>query len=223
MIKAIALVLVGLIVGFAAAALFRGRQITMTVVKGLPNKAPATIIMKKDVIKWTDAASNPLSVRFDYASPCAEGVDQLISTCTVNVPNGMFAYSCANDVCPDPEVPVGSDYGGNRMKPIPTPAVNPPGFNPLVAVYCSRGTPNTASAAPQTATAAQAFNWLGVGSPAPDWTVSDVAAGVCREGTSFSPANSLCTVQPGRTGSYTYRVHITGCPTPDGTGSLTIR
>jgi hypothetical protein len=222
------LVVCALAVGFGLGALkyckpaAAGRAITMTIIRDLPNKAPATIINKGDVLTWTKPDQSPLKVKFDFASPCSEGVGILINTCHVNVPNGMFIYSCDQDVCPDPEVPVGSEYLYRGTGSLPT--VNAKGFNPLVAVYCNASvTPNVAAAAPQTATAGQVFNWLGVGSPAPDWTVTGVGAGVCQEGTSFSRGNSKCTVQPGKTGTYTYQVHVNGCATPDSSATLTIQ
>jgi hypothetical protein len=224
MIKTTSVVVCGFALGFAALALeacsSKSREITMTMVRGLPDKAPAPIINKGDVLTWT-AGGKQIDVEFDYVSPCTEGVNKMISSCTVNVPSGMFSYVCEMNVCPDPEVPVGSDVHSGTM--YTARATNPTGYRQPVPVYCNN---NMATAAPQVATAGQSFNWLGEGSPQPEWTATlrADAAGVCSatEGLNFNPDKSKCTVQPGHTGAYTYDLTVTGCTTSAGTGSLTI-
>jgi hypothetical protein len=227
MIRKIAIVACGFALGFWALALEScnsGRQITMTLVRGLPDKAPTPIFNQGDVLTWTKPDGTQTQVEFDFVSPCKEGVNKMIASCTVNVPSGMFSYTCGSpNICPDPEVPVGEGYNPRARSLAIVP--NPTGFIQPVPVYCN--TSSVATAAPQVATAGNAFNWLGEGSPQPTWTVTlrTGATGVCMEGLSFNPDNSKCTVQPGHASGtpYTYDLTVTGCGTTSGTGTLTIQ
>jgi len=201
------------------------RAITI-VASSLAGKEPSPIFQNGDVLTWQDPQGHAITANFRIVTPCHEG--KSVQTCTIDVPSGhgSFNYLCSPNICPDPEVPVGSDVvrAPFSATSTPPPFVGAPAYANPVDIYCDTTvTPNIAKADPpaQTASVGQAFSWEGVGDGPPVWTVTFASGQACSQGTSFSKDNPTCTPQTANT--YTYTIHVNNCGTTDGSATLTIQ
>ncbi|MBZ5578361.1 MAG: hypothetical protein LAP40_17490 [Acidobacteriia bacterium] len=195
----------------------RATQVQIQVIPGFNKTFP--VVRQGDVITWTTAQGQPMQVKFDPLSPCAQSDGNPTATCHVSVAGGMYPYDC--DQCDDPVIPVGSSTDnqlrGQRF------VANVRSASPLFdGVYCDSST-KTASAVPETATTGSQFQWIGAGNPAQWWVTLD--QGTCQGYTEFGTRNGQykCTVMQSTPGMYMYKVHVDGCATPDGTAQLTIK
>jgi hypothetical protein len=205
------------------ALLMCGCQKTTYYVTASPNQ-PGKVVLnprQNDVIQWAGVTPNFLG-----PSPCS--ADPSNGTCTVNVSEGSYLYSCAG--CVDPEVVVGPG-SGSKLSPPQAHATT--AVSESVSLWCNNNQVSLAPpAVPFTAHAGDSLEvvWVNTGSGNqkindPAVTPSTPVPVPCMETQIGPPPNNYCTfTAPATTTTFNYTAKSAGgaCGGTSASGTIVV-